>query len=115
MPFLVRLYRLAVIIVIAWLLHQESPLPAIAIDYSRAFPSGTAYDAESYEVRNAEEKLLGYYLTTSPQTDHLRGYSGPTNLGLALDPTGKLIDVKILASADTADHVEDITTDPDFL
>lgn len=115
MPFLVRLYRLAVIFVIAWLLYQESPLPTTAIDYSQAFPSGTAYNAESYEVRSAEEKLLGYYLTTSPQTDHLRGYSGPTNLGLALDPTGKLIDVKILASADTPDHVEDITTDPDFL
>ena len=115
MPFLVRLYRLAVIIAIAWLLRQESPLPAIAIDYSQAFPDGTAYNAESNEVRNADKKLLGYYLNTSPRTDHLRGYSGPTNLGLALDPTGKLIDVKILASADTADHVEDITTDLYFL
>lgn len=115
MSFLVRLYRLAVIIAIAWLLRQESPLPAIAIDYSQAFPDGTAYNAESNEVRDADKKLLGYYLNTSPRTDHLRGYSGPTNLGLALDPTGKLIDVKILASADTADHVEDITNDPYFL
>ena len=85
MPFLVRIYRLAVIFLIAWLLHQESPLPTTAIDCSQAFPSGTAYDTESHEVRNADNKLLGYYLTTSPQTDHLRGYSGPTNLGLALD------------------------------
>ncbi len=103
------------IFAIAWLLPQRSPLPSAEIDYSQAFPTGTSHDPESHEICNAEDKLLGYYLTTSPQSDHLRGYSGPTNLGLALDPTGKVIDLKILSSADTADHVEDIASDPDFL
>ena len=82
-----RTWRIAALAAAAWLLHREarlSPAPIFA---------------------NA---LSGSVLTTSPQTDDIIGYSGPSNLRIALDPAGKIAGVELLASADTPAHVAEV-------
>ena len=48
---------------------------------------------------------IGSLLTTSPESDDLIGYSGPSNLLIALDPSGKIAGVELLTSGDTPAHV----------
>ena len=111
MPW-VRLYRLAVIVAIAWLISQKSQVTLPQGDFRLLFPNATRI--ENDQVFDSKNKPLGYFLTTSPETDHLKGYSGPTNLALALNQTGKLTDAKIIHSADTPDHVDSVIEDEQF-
>jgi thiamine biosynthesis lipoprotein ApbE/Na+-translocating ferredoxin:NAD+ oxidoreductase RnfG subunit len=59
-------------------------------------------------VRDADGRALGSVLTTSPDADDLIGYSGPSNLLIALEPDGRVRGVSLLSSADTAAHVEEV-------
>ena len=47
-------------------------------------------------------------LTTSPHTDDIIGYAGPSNLLIALDPQQRVIGVRLLTSGDTQTHVEQV-------
>lgn len=109
---LVRLYRLAVIATIAWLIYERSQVAPVQGDFRLLFPGGD--HIEDGRVFDSANKPLGYFLTTSPSSDHLTGYSGPTNVALALDRTGKLTAARIIASADTPDHVDSVINDSDF-
>lgn len=108
----VRLYRLAIIVAIAWLIFQKSQVTPPQGDFRLLFPNATRLENE--QVFDADNKPLGYFLTTSPSSDHLKGYSGPTNLALALDRTGKLTAAKIIHSSDTPDHVDSVIEELQF-
>jgi hypothetical protein len=112
MPWLLRLYRLGIIITLAWLISTR-PVPTVAAgDFRRLFPTGDRI--ENDQVFHSENKPLGFFLTTSPSCDHLKGYSGPSNVALALDLTGKVTEAKLISSSDTQDHVRSVVEDPDF-
>ena len=110
----VRLYRLLIVAAISWLIFEKSQFKNTSGegDFSLLFPE--AIRIENDEVFNQEDHSLGHFLTTSPQCDHLKGYSGPTNLALALDKTGRLIKARIINSSDTPDHVQSVIDDSDF-
>ncbi len=110
----VRLYRLLVVAAISWLIHEKSQHREALSDgdFTLLFPE--AVRIENEEVFNQEGRSLGYFLTTSPQCDHLRGYSGPTRLALALDRTGRLTEARIIASSDTPDHVQSVVDNTGF-
>ncbi|MCX8237180.1 MAG: FMN-binding protein [Akkermansiaceae bacterium] len=108
----VRLYRLAVIATIAWLIFDKAESPPPQGDFRLLFPNGTRIEGD--QIFNSEDKFLGFFLTTSPDSDHIKGYSGPTNLALALDRTGKLADARIIHSADTSDHVVSVKENEPF-
>lgn len=108
----VRLYRLAVVVAIAWLIFEKEKPPPASADFSILFPEGES--ANEDVVYNAEGELIGYFLTTSPSTDDLMGYSGPSNIAISLDRTGRVRKLKLISSADTPDHVESVVTDPEF-
>lgn len=111
MPW-VRLYRLGVILGIAWLIFQQpDPTPAQG-DFQLLFPEGVRLEDD--QVFGENGKALGFFLTTSPRCDHLKGYSGPTNVALALDRTGRLARAKIISSTDTRDHVRSVVEDEAF-
>ena len=114
MPTLVRLYRLAVILGIAWLIQGWTPPSQKTLPLQEFFPEAATLDPASHEVSDAKGTHLGYLLTTLPQTQHIRGYSGPADIALALDPTGRLIGTKLLSSPDTQDHLQSVITDPTF-
>ena len=68
------------------------------------------------EVRDAERRLLGYALVTSPQGDGAVGYRGPTEafIGLRPDRSG-LAGIRVRASYDTPEYVERVSRGETFL
>lgn len=67
------------------------------------------------EVVDAENEPLGFVVQTSPQSDGIVGFSGPTNILIAFDTDDRIIGLKILWSRDTVEHVDLIERDGDFL
>ena len=66
-------------------------------------------------VLNAADKQLGYVVQTSPQSDHVVGYSGPTNCLLAFDTQDRVLGIDILTSSDTREHVADVLENDRFM
>ena len=67
------------------------------------------------EVLDAEGEPLGYVLQTSPASDHIVGFSGPTNTLIAFDLDDRIIGIDILSSEDTRDHVAQVIEDETFM
>ena len=111
MPW-VRLYRLGIIIAIAWLIHDQPGVATRQGDFRLLFPDASRIEGD--QVFSENDQLLGYFLTTSPSCDDLKGYSGPSNIALALDRTGKLVETRLISSADTSDHVRSVVEDRGF-
>jgi len=118
--FSVRLFRAAALLAAAGLIHLAfartipEEIPRITLAQARlVFPSATRmgmHDPErnSYAVINAAGETLGHVLTTSPETDGLIGYSGPSNLLVGLDVQGRIVGVRLVSSGDTPAHVGEV-------
>jgi transcriptional regulator of nitric oxide reductase len=70
---------------------------------------------QAQDAFNAEGELLGTLFQTSPQADHILGFSGPTNVLIACDPESRIVRVSILHSRDTREHVFQVQQDPRFM
>ena len=125
-PWLLRLYRAAVLAAIVVLIHQQSRWleaqrsPAISLATVKKFLTDATrvelgdIDRGLYFARNARGETVGCVLTTSPFTDQIIGYSGPNNLLIVIDASGTVAGVELLNSGDTPDHVEKVKADPEF-
>lgn len=119
-----RALRLGLLAAVALLLYvagrQPPPADDVSLDAAkRFFPAAAklaAGDARlgGQAVLDAKGKPLGLLLTTSPHTDDLIGYSGPSNLLIALDLQQQVIGVDVLSSGDTPSHVEQIRAQRSF-
>ncbi|MCB9874142.1 MAG: FMN-binding protein [Planctomycetaceae bacterium] len=58
---------------------------------------------------------LGYFVQTSPTSDHIVGYSGPTDTLIAFDTDSRILGIDILNSRDTREHVADVQRDKLFM
>ncbi len=118
---LIRLTRAALFIAAIWLIaasqrRLEGDTPATDVSFDEAvqlFPTAARLgprDAARHGriVLDAAGTPLGVVLKTSPHTDQIIGYSGPSNLLLGLDNDGDIRDVRFLWSRDTAEHVEQV-------
>jgi hypothetical protein len=126
----VRLYRLCVIIAIVWVLrrHQtrlqiDGDRP-IRVEEARAFfPGADKLNADASErmglwVLDRHGIRIGYVLRTSPMSDKIVGYSGPTDTLVALTPDKqepKVVGIKVRYSSDTKQHVADVVANDDFM
>ena len=61
-----------------------------------------------------EQHELGYVLQTSPASDHVIGYSGPTNCLVTMSMDHKIQSIAILSSGDTIEHVDELKRTPEF-
>lgn len=109
----IRLWRLAALVVAAALLWRaqrgvsSDSAAFVTLEKARAFfPDTVRIDGR--RLFSADGKVLGSLLTTAPDSDDLIGYSGPSNLLIALDPAGKIAGVELLSSEDTPAHVAEI-------
>lgn len=87
---------------------------------SEFFPDaseGGSFDQErrTQQVVNEAGEPLGYVLQTSPESDHIVGFSGPTNLLIAFTTDDRIAGLKVLWTRDTADHLELIQREESFL
>lgn len=127
LPWGARLYRLAVVVAIVWLVHQsrararaQGDAP-IKVEETRAFfPSAATLDVDASErmglfVRDSAGNEVGYVLRTSPHEDKVTGYVGPTDTMIALDAAMRVVGIKIRSTADTKEHVfEKVAVDESF-
>src|SRR5438045_2522249 len=114
-----QLYRLAVVGVIVWLVrdlalrqrtHGDSPIRVEEI--SGLLPGASALRPDSAErdglfVLDRRGRELGYVVRTQPQCRDIIGYSGVTDALIVLDAQWKILGLKVHASDDTREHVQD--------
>ncbi len=126
-PVLLRLWRLGLLALAVFLIRhavnqrEEQALAATLTaekvrDY---FPTATSLgespNAQGWlPVESAAGTTLGYVTTTSPDSDRIVGYSGPTRCLLAFDTRGNLIGLRLLTSHDTVEHVAEVIADRSF-
>ena len=60
-----------------------------------------AIDTAFYEVKNAQGRKLGTVLFSSPYSDEVKGFNGPTPLLIALDAYGRIKNVVLLENQET--------------
>ncbi len=97
-------------------------LPAEIRDRHRSltfqFSGEGQFDILAEQVTSAgrpETKVVASLLSTSPASDSMVGYIGPTTGVIVVDESRTIGNLAILNSADTAEHVEAIVSDPNFL
>jgi Na+-translocating ferredoxin:NAD+ oxidoreductase RnfG subunit len=77
------------------------------------FPNAASLDAPAstsatQAVRDASGTVLGLVTQTSPDSDRIIGYSGPSNLLIVMNPRGVVTGLRVLHSSDTPDHVAEV-------
>ncbi|MFT4556905.1 MAG: FMN-binding protein [Planctomycetales bacterium] len=79
--------------------------------------SGGLFDPvrRTQQVVDDSQQPLGFVVQTSPQSDRIVGFSGPTNVLIAFENDDRVIGLKILWSRDTVEHVNLIERDSQFL
>ncbi|MEO6244704.1 MAG: FMN-binding protein [Opitutaceae bacterium] len=122
-----QLYRLAVVVVIAWLIRDsavwqrtqgDAPLQVEAV--AGLLPGAVALRPDSAArdglfVLDAAGRELGYAVRTQPRARDILGYAGISDTLVVLDANWKIVGVKIQSSEDTDSYVRDIATDRKFL
>lgn len=119
-----RLFRLAVLAAAAGLIfvaaQTAKPPDELTVAEARTlFPQATQLTRGDprlggQSVLDKQGRTLGLLVTTSPHTDDLIGYAGPSNLLIALDPRQQVIGVKLLTSRDTEAHVDQVRQSSSF-
>jgi len=119
-----RLFRLAILAAVAGLLYAAAirPRPPDNVSLAAAktfFPKAERLSAGDprlggQTVLDEHGRTLGLVLTTSPHTDDIIGYAGPSNLLIALDASQRVIGVQLLASGDTQAHVDEVRKSDSF-
>lgn len=83
----------------------EKDLPVTTLtELQTAFPKA-AYveltDTATYAVKDKKGNVIGSVLLSSPYSDDIKGFNGPTPLQIAMDKDGKIIEVRVLANNET--------------
>ncbi len=92
-----------------------------AIDQVRAFypdavsMGGGEPKRGGWTVHDGEGSPIGYVAQTSPRSDEIIGYSGPTNTLIAFDTDSRVLGIAVLESGDTPDHVREVLADDTFM
>lgn len=74
------------------------------------------YDAETgmTDVIDASREVVGHVTMTSPQGDRSIGFSGPTNVLVALDRDFEIVGLDVLQSRDTREHVDVVLASEEY-
>ena len=83
----------------------EKDLPITTLtELQTAFPKAMYVElteTATYAVKNDKGKVIGTVLLSSPYSDNIKGFNGPTPLQIALDENGKIIEVRVLSNNET--------------
>lgn len=93
--------------------EADESLPSIELsEIHDLFPDAQQLqllDTSYFAVKNAENETVGSVLLSSPYSDGIKGYAGPTPLLIALDKEGKIMQVRILANRETPGFLKSVT------
>ena len=120
-PLGFRVFRLALLAAVVLLIRQQTPRHssgiALTVESVRDFfPAAASLEAagELHAVKDASGITIGSVAATSPGSDDIIGYSGPTNTLVAFDAQGAIVGLRILSSGDTPDHLAEVIGDRRF-
>ncbi|GIW99953.1 MAG: NosR regulatory protein [Pirellulaceae bacterium] len=68
-----------------------------------------------WRVENVHRQVLGWLLRTSPTTDDLVGYQGPTDTIVGLDSSQRVLGIALLDTYDNAPYVDWVAEDRAFV
>lgn len=78
---------------------KEAAIPVLNDEFMQLFPGAAEIqetDTALFRVQNANDSTLGYLVYTSPYTDHILGFGGPTPLVIVLNADKEILDVTLL-------------------
>lgn len=123
---LLQLYRLGVLLAVAWLirahhvrLRVEGDAPVRPAEVTGWFTNAAELKLDlgqrgGFHVLDKDGAELGYLIRTLPEANHIIGYCGITDTLVALDREGRVLGFKIRQSEDTKTHVGDVMDDRHF-
>lgn len=83
--------------------EKDLPIETLT-ELQTAFPKA-AYvemtETATYAVKDKSGKIIGCVLLSSPYSDDIKGFNGPTPLQIAMDKDGKIIEVRVLPNDET--------------
>ena len=82
---------------------KDLPIETLT-ELQTAFPKAAYVEltaTATYAVKNASGKLIGTVLLSSPYSDDIKGFNGPTPLQIAMDAKGKIVEVRLLDNNET--------------
>lgn len=98
---------------------QNSNVTPTLEQVRKIFPDATIVKPSEIEERwlvmNAAGDKSGSLIQTSPGSDHIIGFSGPTNMLIGLDDRNRIIGVTVAFSGDTREHLQQVIDDKSFL
>ncbi len=71
-------------------------------------------DASIHRILDAAGYTLGWVAKTSPVSDRIVGYAGPTDSLILTDESGQVTSVELLHSPDTTEHLRKVLSDRRF-
>lgn len=123
---LLQLYRLGVLLAVAWLvraqhvrLRVEGDAPVRPAEVAGWFTNAAELKLDlgqrgGFHVLDKDGAELGYLIRTLPEANRIIGYCGITDTLVALDSEGRVLGFKIRKSEDTKTHVGDVMDDRHF-
>lgn len=120
---LLQTYRLAVLVAICWLIREQHVRVRVQGDRPIALEEVDLFFPEAARLKpdhsnraglfvlDLDGGQLGYVIRTSPWSDHIKGYAGPTDVMVAFDLDLKVLGYTVHHSEDTRSHVKDVVTD----
>lgn len=124
-------FRVAVLAAVVWLVRQQHvwyvaqaqgrQQSAVHVDQVlRFYPRAIELSQWNPEhggqtVLDIDGRPLGYVVQTSPASDAIIGYAGPTNTLIAFDTQNRVLGLEILKCGDTWDHLQAVLADRRFL
>ena len=83
--------------------EKDLPIETLT-ELQTAFPKAMYVElteTATYTVKDKAGKVIGTVLLSSPYSDEIKGFNGPTPLQIALDEKGKIIEVRVLSNNET--------------
>lgn len=123
---LLQLYRLGVLLAVAWLvrahharLRVEGDAPVRVAEVTGWFTNAAELRLDlgargGFHVLAQDGAELGYLIRTLPQAERIIGYCGITDTLVAVDREGRVLGFRIRKSEDTKTHVGDVMADRHF-
>ena len=97
------------------------PEPLALNEVRALFPKAATFSTDEkhpgwYAVRDAGGATIGFAVRTSPQSDNVRGYAGPTESLAAVTPDGRSVTaMRLRKSYDTPEYVARVRDDADAM